>query len=83
MLAAAKEDAIEYIVYDGLHEEYPNWFRMMIQEELVRVEYGCALYSSEDGDMAIMEGDIFLLSKFGQVRYMSRRDFTDIFYEVN
>lgn len=84
MLAAAKVDTLEYVEYDGIHKEYPNWFLLLIEQHLVWEEYGTGLYFSEThGDIPLVDGDVFLLNKFGNVMYVSRQDFTDLYYDVN
>lgn len=83
MLAAAKVDTLEYIEFDGIHDEYPSWFLALIKEEMVFKEYGTTIYSSEHGPHILFEGDVFLLNKFGNVMFMNREDFTDMYYDVN
>lgn len=84
MLAAAKVDTLEYVEFDGIHDEYPNWFMLLFKDHLIWEEYGSVLYFSETyGDLAVSNGDVFLLNKFGNVMFVNRQDFTELYYDVN
>lgn len=82
MFAVAKEDAIEFIRYTGIHLLYPLWFLELIEDGYVFEEFGGHIYSSEQGELAIAEGDVFLLNRYGDIRHMDSRQFNDIFYET-
>lgn len=82
MLAAAKEDSIEFVRYTGVHTDYPEWFLEYLTDGYVTSEFGSDIFTDENGELAICEGDVFLVNSLGMIHYMTAVEFSDKFYEV-
>ena len=69
MWAALKSDVIEFVVYEGFRDYYPKWFNDAITDYITYDEdYECAILQSRDADpIVLVEGDIFLVNKHGDV----------------
>ena len=82
MWAALKSDVIKYVVYDGFRDNYPKWFNDAIVEYITYDEdYECAILQSRDADpIVLVEGDVFLVNKYGDVWRMTTEEFDMDFY---
>lgn len=82
MWAALKSDVIKYVVYDGFRDNYPKWFNDAIVEYITYDEdYECAILQSRDADpIVLVEGDVFLVNKYGDVWRMTMEEFERDFY---
>ena len=82
MLAALKSDVIEFVVYEGFRDYYPKWFNDAITDYITYDEdYECAILQSRDADpIVLVEGDIFLVNKFGDIWRMTEEEFDMDFY---
>lgn len=75
MWCTAKEDRIKYVVYTGIHMDYPEWFVDFIRDGYISDDYCSHIYASEEGDVAIVKGDVFLLNNRMDIMYMERTRF--------
>ena len=82
MWAALKSDVIKYVVYDGFRDNYPKWFNDAIVEYITYDEdYECAILQSRDADpIVLVEGDVFLVNKLGDIWRMTEEEFDTDFY---
>ena len=82
MWAALKSDVIKYVVYDGFRDNYPKWFNDAIVEYITYDEdYECAILQSRDADpIVLVEGDVFLVNKLGDIWRMTEEEFDMDFY---
>lgn len=82
MLAALKSDVIEFVVYEGFRDYYPKWFNDAIIDYITYDEdYECAILQSRDADpIVLVEGDVFLVNKYGDVWRMTEDEFDVDFY---
>lgn len=84
MFAVAKEDAIEFVRFQGLFmEPYPEWFMILVDMGVIYEEDGMAYYSSDDGSYDMVHGDVILHNpRTNHSRFIDRYKFNDLFYEV-
>ena len=84
MWAALKSDVIEFVVYEGFRDYYPKWFNDAITDYITYDEdYECAILQSRDADpIVLVEGDVFLVNKHGDVWRMTTEEFEKDFYTV-
>ena len=84
MWAALKSDVIEFVVYEGFRDYYPKWFNDAIIDYITYDEdYECAILQSRDADpIVLVEGDVFLVNKHGDVWRMTTEEFEKDFYTV-
>lgn len=82
MLAVPKDEAMEFVRYEGRDAVYPLWFLELEVEGLIFERHSCMFYVSEKGDIAMAHGDVILINKYGQTMYMESRVFNELFYEV-
>lgn len=84
MFAVAKEDAIEFVRFQGLFmEPYPEWFLTLVDMGVIYEEDGRACYSSDDGSYDMVRGDVILHNpRTGLSRFIEMQKFNDYFYEV-
>ena len=84
MWAALKSDVIEFVVYEGFRDYYPKWFNDAIIDYITYDEdYECAILRSRDTDpIVLIEGDVFLVNKHGNVWRMTMEEFEKDFYTV-
>ena len=82
MWAALKSDVIKYVVYDGFRDNYPKWFNDAIVEYITYDEdYECAILQYRDADpIVLVEGDVFLVNKLGDIWRMTEEEFDTDFY---
>ena len=82
MWAALKSDVIKYVVYDGFRDNYPKWFNDAITDYITYDEdYECAILQSRDADpIVLVEGDVFLVNKLGDIWRMTEEEFDTDFY---
>ena len=82
MWAALKSDVIEFVVYEGFRDYYPKWFNDAIIDYITYDEnYECAILQSRDADpIVLVEGDVFLVNKYGDVWRMTEEEFDTYFY---
>lgn len=82
MWAALKSDVIEFVVYEGFRDYYPKWFNDAIIDYITYDEdYECAILQSRDADpIVLIEGDVFLCNKYGDVWRMTEDEFDTNFY---
>lgn len=91
MFAALKDDVLEMIRYEGMSAAYPFWFQELIDDGYIYQDYPGgpetdnrgAIYSSDEGELAIVVGDIFMINRFGFVRHFTQEQFNDSFYECS
>ena len=84
MWAALKSDVIELVVYEGFRDYYPKWFNDAIIDYITYDdEYECAIMQSRDADpIVLVEGDVFLRNKYGDIWRMTEDDFDNDFYTI-
>lgn len=77
--AALKADALEICIYEGRIDScnYPRWLQQTLLDDAYVVD-GVDMYN----DVTLSIGDVFLINKYGQVRWMDRLTFNDLFYIV-
>ncbi|MEG0239470.1 MAG: hypothetical protein RR643_04900 [Anaerorhabdus sp.] len=75
MQCAAKEDTIHFVVYTGLHLDYPEWFVDFIRDGYVSDDHSSHIYASTDGDIAIAMGDVFLMNNRRDIQYLTQMQF--------
>ena len=78
-MCAAKEDRIRYVTYTGIHQDYPHWFIDVINEGYISDDQNSHIYASEDGDIAIVKGGVFLMNNRMEILYMEEQKFRENF----
>lgn len=81
-LASLKSDCIEYIVCHGgqILSGYPEWFYEYFTEALHNPNAEESVFISEkNGDVTITEHCVFLRNRFGEIRVMAWKDFTEYY----
>lgn len=85
MLAAMRSDVVEFVVYEGFGDHYPQWFVDRVTEFITYdEEYECAVFSGYGLEpMVLIEGDVILYNKFGNLYHLEREKFSQLMYEVD
>lgn len=80
MFAAAKQDVIEFVIFEGVHQTYELWFEDFLKDGFIMDDYGTGIYYSQNGEIALNFGDVFLCNRLGDIRHMTQEEFNDYFY---
>ena len=93
MLAVAKVDCLEFTVYVGMQETYPEWFTDKVLSFAEECEEGFATLTPSfalpkirgdmwfiGGQIALFEDDVFLINNRGDIWQLEMEKFTDMFY---
>lgn len=80
-LVAKIEDVVDYVVYEGEHGIYPDWFVEQISDEgVVTQAYSTLFYNADDGEYALDQTTIFLRNHRGEIKPIGVEEFKRLFY---
>lgn len=86
-LCVPRTEALEFVRFEGLDVEYPDWFRERLifgyaGKHVDNSDIFC--YTRDDGHVdTVCIGDVFLRNFKGDIMYMSVWDFSEQYFEVD
>lgn len=71
MKAVHKSDVTGALEFRGITAVYPQWFQdQYIGDFIEQTPYGLDVYYSEEGEVALAEGDVFLYNEAGEILWL-------------
>lgn len=80
MIAAFKSTAIDYAIFNGLTERYPEWFEKIVVDHTYVDEFGFSIYGLD----SLVEGyDVFVRNSKGEVKKLDYELFDNSYLTIN
>lgn len=82
LVAALKEDCIEYVVNDPTMDVMyqPEWYIETVEDGYIYEECGSEFFIDTDGNTyAVAPGSVIMRNLYGELRYMEMDEFTKYF----